>query len=154
TPVSRHTRIILSVDLSSLALHAAQTMQALRLNRDGDVAALYLFAVPEVSLMTHTAMSDKDIERHVMEEETHADGELVTFLTMAKLDGVRRIVRPLLSESPASHIMATARELAADLIVIGTRGRGGVARLLLGSVAEEVLRTADRDVLAVPPSTD
>jgi nucleotide-binding universal stress UspA family protein len=40
--------------------------------------------------------------------------------------------------------------LSPDLVVMGTRGSGAVARLVLGSVAEEALRTLDCDVLAVP----
>ena len=48
-------------------------------------------------------------------------------------------------------IRAYARQWSADLIVIGTRGRGGPARLLLGSVADKVLRSADVPVMVVPP---
>lgn len=43
-----------------------------------------------------------------------------------------------------------AEELGADLIVIGTHGRRGVSRVLLGSVAETVVRTAPCPVLTVP----
>jgi nucleotide-binding universal stress UspA family protein len=46
-------------------------------------------------------------------------------------------------------IHATAAELGADLIVIGTHGRKGFARALLGSVAEKIIRTATVPVLAV-----
>jgi nucleotide-binding universal stress UspA family protein len=46
-------------------------------------------------------------------------------------------------------IHATAAEIGADLIVIGTHGRKGFARALLGSVAEKVIRTATVPVLAV-----
>ena len=48
----------------------------------------------------------------------------------------------LASGQPASAIVETARKLRADWIVLGTHGRGGVAHLLLGSVAERVVRTA------------
>lgn len=55
----------------------------------------------------------------------------------------------------ASHIpktiLATAREVGADLIVIATHGRRGVPRLLLGSVAEAVARNATCPVLTVRP---
>jgi nucleotide-binding universal stress UspA family protein len=53
-------------------------------------------------------------------------------------------------EGPAAGvILATARETAADMIVIGTQGRRGLARLLMVSVAEEVVRKAPCPVLTV-----
>ncbi len=54
--------------------------------------------------------------------------------------------------APAEEILSAAKGEAVDLIVLGTEGRGGVAKFFLGSVAEAVLRMADRDVLAVPAS--
>jgi nucleotide-binding universal stress UspA family protein len=50
---------------------------------------------------------------------------------------------------PAAEILQSAREDACDLIVMGTHGRTGVNRLLLGSVAEAVLRQAVCPVLTV-----
>ncbi len=52
---------------------------------------------------------------------------------------------------PPTTVVATARELGADLIVMGTHGRRGFTRLLLGSVTERVLREAPCPVLTVPP---
>jgi nucleotide-binding universal stress UspA family protein len=49
-------------------------------------------------------------------------------------------------------ILDEAKSLPADLIVLGTHGRGGVDRLVLGSVTEKVLRKATCPVLTVPPS--
>lgn len=46
-------------------------------------------------------------------------------------------------------ILEVARDLAADLIVVGTHGRHGAARVLLGSIAEEVLRDAGCNVMIV-----
>ncbi len=51
--------------------------------------------------------------------------------------------------NPAEEIIATAEEVEADLIVMATHGRAGVTRLLLGSVAERVIRGSSRPVLAV-----
>ena len=48
------------------------------------------------------------------------------------------------------EIIATAEQTKADLVVVGTEGRTGVPRLLLGSVAEKVVRTAPCPVLVVP----
>ena len=50
---------------------------------------------------------------------------------------------------PAHAITEYAKEAAVDLIVLGTHGRGAVAHLLMGSVAERVVRTAPCPVLTV-----
>ena len=52
--------------------------------------------------------------------------------------------------TPADEILKAARREDADLIVVGTRGAGNIARLLLGSTAQRVLRRARVPVLAVP----
>jgi nucleotide-binding universal stress UspA family protein len=51
--------------------------------------------------------------------------------------------------SPASGIVSYAREANVDLIVMGTHGRGGLTHLIMGSVAEKVVRTAPCPVLTV-----
>jgi len=50
---------------------------------------------------------------------------------------------------PSAQIVRTARSTRADLIVIGTHGRRGVSKFLLGSVAERVIATAPCPVLTV-----
>jgi nucleotide-binding universal stress UspA family protein len=59
---------------------------------------------------------------------------------------VRTVVR---RGSPAAEIVELAAEEHADLVIMGTRGRGGVSRVLLGSVADRVIRTAPCPVLTV-----
>ena len=53
--------------------------------------------------------------------------------------------------TPTEEIVATADELQADLVVMGTHGRSGMERLLIGSVADGVIRRSTIPVLAVPP---
>jgi nucleotide-binding universal stress UspA family protein len=55
----------------------------------------------------------------------------------------------LLYGKPAEEIVRYAREKGVDLIVIGSQGKQGITRLLLGSVAENVIRTAPCKVLVV-----
>jgi nucleotide-binding universal stress UspA family protein len=55
----------------------------------------------------------------------------------------------LLEGEPAGEIVRYSRDAGIDLIVMGTHGRTGVERLLLGSVAEQVLRDAPCSVLVV-----
>jgi nucleotide-binding universal stress UspA family protein len=55
---------------------------------------------------------------------------------------------------PASGIVTVAEDIEADLIVTGSRGRGAIARAVLGSVSAEILHNAPCDVLVVhPPSS-
>ena len=67
------------------------------------------------------------------------------------LAGVEYLLR---EGNPVPEILRTAQENGADLIVMGTHGRTGVRRLLMGSVAEAVLRKAPCPVLTVkaPPA--
>jgi nucleotide-binding universal stress UspA family protein len=60
-----------------------------------------------------------------------------------------RIEHRLSDGDAAAEIIHLAEEIPCDLIVLGTHGRGGVSRLLLGSVAETVLRKASCPVLTV-----
>jgi len=55
----------------------------------------------------------------------------------------------LTSNAPAAAIVEYAQEATIDIIVVGTHGRGAVAHLLMGSVAERVVRTARCPVLTV-----
>jgi nucleotide-binding universal stress UspA family protein len=55
---------------------------------------------------------------------------------------------------PASGILQFAEDRHADLIAIGTHGRGGLSRAVLGSVADKVVRGAHCPVLVVPRADD
>ena len=55
----------------------------------------------------------------------------------------------VLDGSPASAVTEYAQTVGAELIVVGTHGRTGLSRLALGSVAENVIRSAERSVLVV-----
>lgn len=62
------------------------------------------------------------------------------------------VVSTVVLGAPAAQAIAGfARDVRADLVVVGSHGRTGVRRLVLGSVAEEVARIAPCPVLLVPP---
>lgn len=60
-----------------------------------------------------------------------------------------RFERVLRQGVPFEEVNSVAAEIDADLIVLGTHGRRGLTRALLGSVAEHVIRTATRPVLSI-----
>ncbi|MFN8061074.1 MAG: universal stress protein [Vicinamibacterales bacterium] len=72
--------------------------------------------------------------------------------SLARFEGAGEVL--VLSGPAAAAIIDTARGEGASLVVVGTRGRSGLPRLLLGSVAESVMREAPCSVLAVPLHTD
>ena len=78
------------------------------------------------------------------------DGEEALERVRTILEGYEVPVRTHLIEgSPAREIVDFATEEGCDLIVMGTHGRGGIDRLLLGSVAERVVRGSPIPVLTV-----
>lgn len=149
-PVGPYSHVMLTTDLSEGAARATKASMALGIARGADVSILHVFDTPAVRLaMSHTLSKDER-QAHVDEQREEASRALAAFVKSADWRSIRQDVRPARS-SPAEDILAAARERSADLVVVGTHGRSGVARFFLGSVAEAVLRKADLDVLAVPP---
>ena len=87
-----------------------------------------------------------DLQGDVEKEAQQQLRALVTDEDVKQL-GAMPVVRS--SNTPAMTITAYAKEAGIDLIVIGTHGRGAVSHLLMGSVAERVVRTAPCPVLTV-----
>ncbi|HEX4995696.1 MAG TPA: universal stress protein [Methylomirabilota bacterium] len=77
-----------------------------------------------------------------------AEGALEAWVGKARAEGLsaRAVVR---TGVPHQEIVAVAQDERADLVVIGTTGRGGLNRALLGSVADRVVRLAPCPVLTV-----
>ena len=71
----------------------------------------------------------------------------------AELGAGLSVVTAIASGRTASQIVDYARRHAVDLIVLGTHGRTGVSRAILGSVAEAVMRRASCRVLTVPAAS-
>lgn len=62
-----------------------------------------------------------------------------------------RVTPHLAASLPARHIVQLATDLGADLVVVGTHGKGGLARLLLGSVSQYLVNHAPCAVLVARP---
>jgi nucleotide-binding universal stress UspA family protein len=78
----------------------------------------------------------------------HGQRQLDRVIARARRAGVRVQAR-LLEGTPADRIVRAAKGVHADLVVMGTHGRGGFAKLLLGSVAERVVAMAPCPVMTV-----
>ena len=89
---------------------------------------------------------DPALQRSV---EAGAHRQLETLISDEDREQLYAAAVVLTSNAPAHAITEYAKEAAVDLIVLGTHGRGAVAQLLMGSVAERVVRTAPCPVLTV-----
>ena len=72
--------------------------------------------------------------------------------SIRELAGDLTIETFLLSGKPASEIVRFAKEHETDLLIVGTQGKSGLGKMILGSVAENVVRTAPCSVLVVRKS--
>lgn len=68
-------------------------------------------------------------------------------------EGKIEMIRVERDGNPGKTLVAYCQEAGASLLVVGPRGRGRVKRLLLGSTAEQVVKTATCDVLVVKPGS-
>jgi nucleotide-binding universal stress UspA family protein len=89
------------------------------------------------------------LERLQVDAVSAADNALAALLSEDDRSRLRAKTKVLTSASPALAIVEYARGIGADLIVAGTHGRGIVGHLLLGSVAERIVRMAPCPVLTV-----
>ena len=88
---------------------------------------------------------------HVAWPDEHGLTPLFTEL-VAELGTEVPVVVASYRGDPADEIVRYASGHGIDLIVLGTHGRTGISRMLMGSVVERVIRTAPCPVLAVPPA--
>lgn len=89
----------------------------------------------------------RDVEPHRVARENQARSELVEFLGTVKVTGPSRWNIIVETGDPRPVILAQAAARGSDLIAMGTKGRTGLAHVLVGSVAEAVLRRSASDIL-------
>lgn len=150
-PTGPYRHIMIAVDLSDSSAKTVEVVRRLGLDRRAHVTLLHVFDAPGNGLIAHSAMTREGAETYISGERVAADKTFIPFVERVGCEPAHRVLR-FNETSVGEVVVATAAELSADLIVIGTHGRSGLARLMLGSVADEVLRKSDRDVLAVPSS--
>jgi nucleotide-binding universal stress UspA family protein len=91
-------------------------------------------------------LADPELQREI-ETSAQRQVDALLFDEDRKMFGAVGLV--ITSNSPSAAIVTYAQDAAVDLIVMGTHGRGAIAQLLMGSVAERVVRTAPCPVLTV-----
>lgn len=139
--------IVVGIDFSEASDGALDEALMLSMARNGELHVLYVddhFRAPEGGREAAEAMLSR-IEHHAvarMEELGRRQGQQVKF---------RKMYSHFRLGAPAEQLVQLASDLNADLVVVGTHGLSGLKRLVLGSVAERVVRLSRCPVWIVRP---
>jgi nucleotide-binding universal stress UspA family protein len=134
-------RIVVGIDRSDGARRALQWAVEEAALRDAAVEAIHVWE-PPLTISTPLGVAPLDLHEDDVSEEMRA--------IQAVVDQVDPAVDvTYVAGSPAGALLVAAAD--ADLLVVGTRGRGGFAGLLLGSVSQQVAHHAAVPVVIVPP---
>ena len=137
-----YERVLVAVDHSDVAQRALTAAQELALLSKGEVWVLHL---------REREMGAKTGVLRIDETTKDANAEVAASVEVLTQAGVKAHgeVRNTIFGYAAREIVNDAGEIGADIIVLGSRGRGDIAGLLLGSTAHKVIHLSDRPVLVV-----
>jgi nucleotide-binding universal stress UspA family protein len=139
--------ILIATDGSENVKNAVNWGIRLAKANNAKVKALYVVPPAGVAVAMRGEMWAKALEDHLMEQGKRATGYVVD---IGNKEGVE--VEPVIigEKTPADGIVDFAAINNIDMIVMGTLGITGLTHILLGSVAENVVRHAKRPVLVIP----
>jgi nucleotide-binding universal stress UspA family protein len=141
-------RILCPVDLSDVSRHAIDHAVLLARWYKARITALHVCNPMVIPMADFTVVGTVPPPDLTEDEINELRARVRACFETAKPIDVDVLVE---DGHPANQILARAKALAANLIVIGTHGVGGFQHLVLGSVTEKVLRQATCPVLTVPP---
>jgi nucleotide-binding universal stress UspA family protein len=139
-----YDRILVPTDGSEYADDAAET--AFDLARTMNASVHVVCVVEQGPLGSVHLPGDAASAEDVFEERAE---EFVDRLEERARDRELEATTEVRQGVPVREILEYADEIDADVIVMGTRGRGGISRMMLGSVTDGVTRYGDADVLVV-----
>jgi nucleotide-binding universal stress UspA family protein len=135
--------ILLPTDGSAGMERVIDEATGLASTHDATLHALYVINTASLSNLPMEASRD------AVGESLRDEGETALRAVERRAPDQVRLRTAVLEGAPAREIVDHAVQTGADLLVMGTHGRSGVDRLLLGSVAERVVRTSPIPVLTI-----
>jgi hypothetical protein len=139
--------ILVPTDGSDFSRSAAS--QAIRLAQSSGGQLIILGAVASAAVSALDII-EAELPRDLIEEEELKEAQTNVTILLGKAKEAGISVKGLVvGAAPADAIIDTAKERGVDLIAMGSHGRTGIDRLLMGSVAERVLTLASCPVLVV-----
>lgn len=142
------TKIMCPVDFSPGSQQAMRTAVRIANEQDAELLLVHSWYIPPVTFAGDYVYAG-DIVQTMTDDAQRA---LDNAVAEARKLGARRVTSKMLNGQPWQQIIdAAKREPGLGLIVIGTHGRTGLSRVLMGSVAELVVRHAPCPVLTIRP---
>jgi len=149
TPSGDYVRALLALDFDAASKQAGRTALAMGVFEHTDVVVMHAFDAPAEGMMRRAMMDSDEIGDYVESEGNLAAAKLEKLREEVGLPRTPHAVIATVG-TPARTILESAQERQCDLIVLGANQRQGLERLLVGSVAADVIRDAHRDVLIIP----
>lgn len=140
-------KILLPIDGSDVAFAAAE--RAVALAKLAGAALHVVFVLEPYPYTGIGAANSAGVQEYLADSQRLATEALARIRALAQVPGLGLTVETVEGSSPAEQIVETARRCGADLIVMGSHGRTGIARVLLGSVAGKVLLLSPVPVMIV-----
>ncbi len=149
-PVGPWRHVLLTTDLSQTAEKALKRFVGLGLGAGAQASVLTVFDAPALRVAMSESLGTEGQLAYLKDLGAAARQALAASIMRFGIGQAEKVVRPD-ETTVANEILQAAEELKADLIVVATQGKSAVARMVLGSVAQQVLKDAQCDVLAIPP---
>lgn len=146
----KYENVVAPVDMSDASANALRVALSTRLMTTDRATLLHAFWPLGKGKMFRAGSAQTSIDSYVESERQRAMDELADFLAANDLTQERWSHR-VEEGRPMEIISRAVSEMRPDLLVMGTRGRSAVLKALIGSVAEEALRSLSVDILVVPP---
>ena len=141
-----YQHILVAVDESPISFAAAAQARQLALLTQSKVTLLSVVAVDPFIGVDFYKVAPA-ITEYFMQAEKNAQARLDELALGFQNDGIEVSSKIVHGVAAAEGILQTVEQLSADLIMMGSHGRSGVEKLLLGSVAQKVLSEAKVSVL-------
>jgi nucleotide-binding universal stress UspA family protein len=148
------TKVLLATDGSKEAQLAAKTAADLAQKTGSELHVVHVFGIAPVGPPVYPEAIDLQGEALEEEAEERSSEQRAREVLEAEVGKLRSaggtlVEAHLIEGRIAPEIVALAEEIGAGLIVMGSRGRGGIRRALMGSVSDSVVRHAHCPVLVV-----
>ncbi len=140
-------KILCPVDFSDSSDHALQYAIALAQSHEATLRLLHVVQPPLMSVPGDPMVPEFSSE--VLEDIKTASQRRLEEMAATTREQVPVVETQIATGSPFVEIVTDAKDQNIDLIVVGTHGRSGLAHVMIGSVAEKVVRKAPCPVLTV-----